>query len=199
MNILIVEDDRVASTVLAASLQKLGHAVTVSADGADGWRCFRTTPHRLVISDWMMPGLDGLELCRRIRAHDGDYTYFILLSGQTAKEENLDQAITARVDDFLQKPVRVEELRMRLHVAERILGYATQLRQLESCIPICGYCKKVRDDKNYWNEIEQYINTRIGSEFSHGCCPACYDRVLVPQMLAVGITPPPFQRAAAVK
>ena len=79
---------------------------------------------------------------------------------------------------------------MRLHVAERILNYSSQVQQLESFIPLCSYCKKVRDDKNYWSQIESYINTRTGSQFSHGVCPDCYDRVLVPQMIAAGVNPP---------
>jgi response regulator RpfG family c-di-GMP phosphodiesterase len=137
-----------------------------------------------------MPGIDGLEFCRRIRARGRDYTYFILLSAVESNTGNLELALEAGVDDFLHKPVKMDELKMRLHVAERILNYATQVQQLESFIPLCSYCKKVRDDKNYWSQIESYINTRTGSQFSHGVCPDCYDRVLVPQMIAVGIDPP---------
>jgi len=138
----------------------------------------------------LMPGLNGLDLCRRIRTRGGDYTYFILLSALESSGGNLEQAIEAGVDDFLHKPVKIDELKMRLHVAERILNYATQVKQLESFIPLCSYCKKVRDDKNYWSQIESYINTRTGSQFSHGVCPDCYDRVLVPQMIAAGVEPP---------
>ena len=190
MKILIVEDDSIAGAVLEASLKALGHEVEIALDGDAGWQRFSTAVYRLVISDWLMPGIDGLEFCRRIRARGGDYTYFILLSAQESSGGNLEQAIAAGVDDFLHKPVKLDELKMRLHVAERILNYSTQVQQLESFIPLCSYCKKVRDDKNYWSQIESYINTRTGSQFSHGVCPDCYDRVLVPQMIAVGIDPP---------
>ena len=131
-------------------------------------------------------------LRRRIRAQGGDYTYFILLSNQSATGENLDQAITAGVDDFLAKPAKVAELKARLHVAERILNYATQVRQLQEIIPICGYCRKLRDDENYWSQVEEYIGKQTGASFSHGVCPDCYDNVLVPQMQKLGVEPPPY-------
>ena len=190
MKILIVEDNSVSAAVLEAALVKLGHQPTRAPDGIMGWDAFLCDPVRVVVSDWLMPGLDGLELCQRIREQGGEYVYFILLSAQESSGGNLEQAIKAGVDDFLHKPVKIDELRMRLHVAERILNYSTQVQQLESFIPLCSYCKKVRDDKNYWSQIESYINTRTGSQFSHGVCPDCYDRVLVPQMIAVGVQPP---------
>jgi sigma-B regulation protein RsbU (phosphoserine phosphatase) len=192
MKILIVEDDPIAGTVLEASLRQLGHEIEVAREGAAGWQSFVAAPRRLVISDWMMPGLDGLELCRRIRTHGGDYTYFILLSNLTAGGGNLDQMMEAGVDDYLPKPVNQQELKARLRVAERILNYATQVRQLQEFIPICGYCKKMRDDKNYWSQVEEYIGKQTGSSFSHGVCPDCYERVLVPQMRQLGAVPPPY-------
>lgn len=199
MKILIVEDDPIAGAVLEASLKSLGHEVTIATDGQGGWERFTNAAHRLVISDWMMPGFDGLELCRRIRSHGGDYTYFILLSNLATTAENLDQAMAAGADDFLAKPVKPAELRARLHVAERILNYATQVRQLQQIIPICGYCRKMRDDRNYWSQVEEYIGKQTGSEFSHGVCPDCYERVLVPEMEKLGVQPPPYPEARRVQ
>ncbi len=192
MRIQIVEDDPIAATLLSASLRALGHEPSLAVTGNDGWEQFRQAPTRVVISDWMMPELDGLELCRRIRGAGGDYTYFILLSNMSATGENLDQAMAAGVDDFLSKPAKVNELKARLHVAARILNYATQVRQLEEIIPICGYCRKLRDDQNYWSQVEEYIGRQTGSSFSHGVCPDCYDKVIVPQMKDLGVEPPPY-------
>ena len=192
MKILIVEDDPIASVVLQAALKALGHEVTVTTDGLAAWNRLATDPHRLVISDWMMPGLDGLELCRRIRALRHDYTYFILLSNQATGGDNLDQAMAAGVDDFLTKPAKPAELRARLHVAERILNYATQVRQLQEILPICGYCRKIRDDQNYWSQVEEYFGKQAGVNFSHGVCPDCYNRVLVPQLKEMGAEAPPY-------
>jgi hypothetical protein len=84
-------------------------------------------------------------------------------------------------------------------VAERILNYATQVRQLEQIIPICGYCRKLRDDQNYWSQVEEYIGKQTGSSFSHGVCPDCYDQVIVPQMKELGVEPPPYPQAKRVK
>lgn len=149
-----------------------------------------TTPVRVVVSDWMMPRLDGLGLCQRIRSRiDGEYVYFILLTSSNATEENQRAAADAGVDDFLTKPLNVTELWTRLRVAERILRYTTQVRQLEKLMPICTYCKKIRDDQNYWQQIEGYINERTGSEFSHSICPDCYTRVVVPELEKLRQTP----------
>lgn len=192
MKILVVEDNAVAAAVLEQALVRLGHEPCRASDGLTAWQAFEASPYRVIVSDWLMPGIDGLELCRRVRARGGDYTYFILLSAVESNTGNLELALDAGVDDFLHKPVKLDELKMRLHVADRILNYATQVQQLESFIPLCSYCKKVRDDKNYWSQIESYINSRTGSQFSHGVCPDCYDRVLVPQLQAAGVNPPPL-------
>ena len=71
---------------------------------------------------------------------------------------------------------------MRLHVADRILSYATQVKQLESFLPICGYCKKIRDDQNYWQQIELYITKHSSAQFSHGVCPDCFEKYTKPDL-----------------
>jgi DNA-binding response OmpR family regulator len=183
MKVLAVEDDAVARRVLGQALKHLGYDVALAVDGNDAWNQLQDDPMRIVVSDWMMPDMDGLELCRRIRARDKeDYVYFVLLTGKDATQENQREAADAGVDDFLTKPLNPNELWMRLRVAGRILNYTQQLQQLQEMMPICSYCKKIRDDKNYWQQIEGYINERTGSEFSHSICPDCYDRVIVPEL-----------------
>lgn len=185
MKVLIVEDDPIARIYIQASLRALELETVIAADGEEALAALDTEPIRLVVSDWMMPKIDGLELCRRIRAREGEYVYFILLTQMSASRENEDAAIEAGVDDFLLKPVNPRELKIRLHVARRILGYTAQIQRLESFIPICSYCKKVRDDQNFWQRIESYINERTGSEFSHSVCPDCYTVEIVPQLEAL--------------
>jgi sigma-B regulation protein RsbU (phosphoserine phosphatase) len=183
MKVLAVEDDEVGRTVLRQALRRLGHEVIEAVDGEAAWAHLTGEPIRIVVSDWMMPGIDGLELCRRVRARTGqDYTYFILVTARDASTQNQHIAMEAGVDDFLSKPIDVQELWMRLHVAERILKYTTRVQQLEQLLPICSYCKKVRDDHNYWQQIESYIQKRTGSEFSHSVCPDCYQRIVVPDL-----------------
>lgn len=183
MKILAAEDDAVARAVLRQALKRLGHEVAEAKDGEEAWARLQAEPVRVVVSDWLMPHADGLDLCRRIRARPGgDYIYFILLTGRDATEENQRAAADAGVDDFLTKPLDLAELWMRLRVAERILHYTTQVRQLEELLPICSYCKKIRDDQNYWQQMEGYINERTGSEFSHSVCPDCYKQVVIPEL-----------------
>jgi sigma-B regulation protein RsbU (phosphoserine phosphatase) len=183
LNILAVEDDILARKIICRSLRRLGHEVIEAADGEEAWTLLQAGDIRVVVCDWMMPRLDGLELCRRIRAKIGaEYVYFILLTGNSASDDNQRAAAEAGVDDFLTKPLDPQEMWMRLRVAERILRYATQVSQLETFLPICSYCKKIRDDKNYWQQIESYINKRTGTDFSHSVCPDCYQKVILPEL-----------------
>lgn len=199
MKILIAEDDPIARTVLEAALRLLGHETVAAHDGEEAWRRLESERHRVIVSDWMMPGMDGLELCRRVRAAGGDYVYFILLTNLSDTHENMRAAIEAGVDDFLRKPVDRFELGMRLRVAERIIGYAQQVRQLEEFLPICSYCKKIRDDKNYWNQLERYLNERTGAQFSHAICPDCVESVVKPQLRQIGIDVKPGEPLPGMK
>ena len=183
MKILAVEDDAVARAVLRQALRRLGHESVEAGDGEAAWEVLQQEPVRIVVSDWTMPRADGLDLCRRVRNRVGsEYIYFILLTSRDATEENQTTAADAGVDDFLTKPLDLPELWTRLRVAERILRYTTQVRQLEEMLPICSYCKKIRDDQNYWQQLEGYISDRTGSDFSHSVCPDCYTRVIVPEL-----------------
>ncbi len=187
LKILAVDDDPVARKILVQALRRLGYEEVVEVrDGIEALTFLEKEPVRAIVSDWTMPEMDGLALCRQVRARvKSEYVYFILLTGREADISNQREAIEAGVDDFLVKPLDLQELWMRLRVAERILRYATKVQQLEAFLPICSYCKKVRDDKNYWQQIEGYINARTGSEFSHSVCPDCYTRVILPEIEAL--------------
>jgi phosphoserine phosphatase RsbU/P len=177
MKILIAEDDPVSSKILQFTLENGGHEVVTAISGKRAWDYFDSEPTRVVISDWMMPEMDGLELCAKVRARPKtEYTYFILLTAIHTGRENLRKAMNAGVDDFLTKPLDREGIMMRLRVAERILEFTQQIRQLKELIPICMYCKKVRDDSNYWQAVESYIARHTGSSFSHGICPECFEK-----------------------
>jgi len=181
MKILIAEDDFVSVKVLQLSLEHEGHTVLVAGNGEEAWQLYDADPVRVIISDWMMPGVDGLGLCSRVRSRaKTDYTYFILLTAINTGRENLRKAMDSGVDDFLSKPLDREVISMRLRVAERILDYARQIRLLKELLPICMYCKRIRDDDDYWQQIENYLHTHTGSNFSHGICPACLEREFGP-------------------
>jgi len=183
MKILIAEDDQISRKLLQTTLAHFGHEVDARADGQEAWAAFEARRPQAVVSDWLMPQLDGLEFCRRIRRSKRlDYTYFILLTANVQGKETYFQASEAGVDDFLEKPLDRDQIWMRLRVAERILRYATQIRRLESMLPICSYCKMVRDDNNYWQQVETYMAEHMGTIFSHSVCPTCYDHVVRPQL-----------------
>lgn len=176
MKILIAEDDPVSVKILQFTLEHFGHEVVSAPSGTEAWEEFDRAPVRVIVSDWMMPGLDGLELCQKVRARPRtDYTYFILLTATNTGRDNLRKAMESGIDDFLAKPLDREAIMMRLRVAERILEFTTQIRALKELIPICMYCKRVRDDSDYWQQVESYIHTHTGSNFSHGICPTCFD------------------------
>ena len=176
MKILIAEDDPVTVQILRFTLLHYGHEVVSATNGAEAWEKFDAEPFRVIVSDWMMPGIDGLDLCRKVRDRPKtDYTYFILLTAVNTGRENLRHAMDAGIDDFLTKPLDRELLRTRLFVANRILRYTKEIGVLQELIPICAYCNKVRDGVDYWQRVETYIRERTGSRFSHGVCPECFD------------------------
>jgi DNA-binding response OmpR family regulator len=180
MKILIAEDEPVAETILRRTLESFGHEVIGTSNGEEAWKAFDREPVRLVVSDWLMPELGGLDLCNKIRGRKNTpYTYFILLTAQETSGENYARATDSGVDDFLTKPLDRSIVRMRLRVAERILRFTTEVRQLQEIIPICAYCRKIRNDKNYWQLVEAYFSDKTGSKFSHGICPTCSEAFLL--------------------
>ena len=179
----IVEDDMTTRRLLENLTSLLGYKVVSYDNGDDAWDAFAQKQPQVVISDWKMLGKDGLELCRRLRESNADtYTYFILVTAQRRSHSNMERAIEAGVDDFLKKPIGSEEIWNRLRVAERILSFNRQVKTLESLIPICAYCKKVRNDSDLWEQIEQYVNERTGADFTNSICPPCMDKHVHPQM-----------------
>lgn len=132
MRTLIVEDSSGAALILRRTLEKIGHEVTVATDGAEAWEIFQRETFPLVISDWMMPRMDGRALCRRIRARQGaPYTYVILLTSRSDRQDRLE-GLGCGADDFLAKPLGGGELFARLEIARRILTMQDEMRTLNA-------------------------------------------------------------------
>jgi two-component system chemotaxis response regulator CheY len=130
MRLLIAEDQPASALFLRRTLERLGHEVVVTTDGNEAWQKLQEEDVSAVISDWMMPGIDGLELCRRIRRRAGlRYTYIILLTCRDRRSERLE-GLRAGADDFLVKPLDADELAVRLQIAQRILGVQNELERL---------------------------------------------------------------------
>lgn len=185
MQIIIVEDDPLSNKILTHTLERLTHKVLSCKDGSEALNLFQKDPksYPIIISDWMMPHLDGLGLCKAIRQCSKEtYTYFILLSVKENNKDNKMEAMQAGVDDFINKPIDKDQLWMCLNVAQRILRYCKQISQLEQLLPICMYCNKIRDDRNYWEKVDSYIHQKLGTDFSHSICPDCYQTVVQPSL-----------------
>ena len=189
MHVLIAEDDRITGEILARTLQRWGHDTTLVADGARAWDALSAaTAPTLAILDWMMPEMDGPDICRRVRTERPDANMYLLLV--TAREGRSDvvAGLDAGADDYIIKPFDPEELRARIAVGVRVLGLQQKLaervielqaalsnvKQLRGLLPICSYCKRIRGDDQYWQQVEGYIAQHSDAQFSHGICPTCY-------------------------
>lgn len=140
MNILIADDDDVSRYILQEILQTLGYEVTACKDGGEAWETYLAGDFRLVISDWMMPKLDGLEFCRRIRElNRPEYAYFILQTSLHEKEDLL-AGLEFGADNYLLKPFDSTDLKIRLKIASRVLALQSNVQALRQTVSECRVC-----------------------------------------------------------
>jgi phosphoserine phosphatase RsbU/P len=185
VNILLAEDDAVTRSVLISQLKKLGHVVTEAEDGEQALACFHGSHFQVLITDWMMPNMDGPALCTKIREEQTtEYTYIIILTA-LEKKIGYTEGMNAGADDFMTKPADIVELNVRLRVAERIVRLQKEVQQLKGLLPICSKCKKIRVADTRWEQVESYITKRSVAQFSHGICPSCYAAIVQPQLDAL--------------
>ena len=176
MKVLIVDDDEDQSLVLRRFVEKQGHVPDVCSNGRDAFARFKAGEYPLVITDWMMPGVTGPELCGMIRALSRrSYPYLILMTGMK-EPSNYIEGLNAGADDFIDKPIHYGELAARITVADRIQRLHNHVSALEGMLSICAECKKIRDDGGEWVGVESYMSQRTDLSFSHGYCPACLEK-----------------------
>jgi phosphoserine phosphatase RsbU/P len=196
MKILVAEDDAVTRKLLAATLERLGWEVTTASDGSAAWHTLEALGGKLapevVVLDWMMPGMDGIEICRKLRSTPGfEFIYIILLTSRSEKED-LAMGLMAGANDYIAKPFHPIELESRVRVGERMVklqrslaGRVTELEEalahvqrLQGLLPICSYCKKVRNEANYWEQVDSYLSAHSDLDFTHGICPQCSEKLM---------------------
>jgi DNA-binding response OmpR family regulator len=179
MKILIADDDRMSTLMLARALESWGFEVISAHDGQSAWdEIVRFKEPALAIVDWMMPGLSGIDLCRRVRSTALAAPIYVILLTAKNERQDLVAGLEAGADDYLTKPFDPDELRARIHVGHRTLAYISNIKRLTGLLPICSYCKSVRSDQNYWEQVESYISEHTDVRFSHGICPTCLQKVV---------------------
>lgn len=194
MKVLVADDDDATLEMLRGLLDEWAYESVLARNGTEAWEILqREDAPPLVVTDWQMPGLNGEDLCRRARSLLADQPIHILLL--TAAKVTVPDKVSgmgAGADDYLVKPFDVTELRARLKVGERLVNLQVELRnrirelenamaqikQLHGLLPICVDCKRIRDDRNYWHQVESYVSAHTDAEFTHSVCPRCFeDRV----------------------
>jgi DNA-binding NtrC family response regulator len=176
--VLLVDDEQPVLRSLGNYLEKNAMYVKSAMSAEDGLADYRRISFDLVITDLMMTGINGMELLKEIKKINHETGVFILTG-----HGNMDRAIEALrcgADDFIQKPCDAEELVLKM---DRFFIKQEALRKIkiyEKFLPICMYCKKIRDDsgsqkgKGNWMRMEEYLCQKSGADLTHGCCPECF-------------------------
>jgi phosphoserine phosphatase RsbU/P len=196
VRILVAEDDPVTRRILETSLGRLGWDVITASDGTSAWSILENldgqNPPELIILDWMMPGMDGVEICRKLRSTPGYELVYIILLTSRSETEDLAMGLMAGANDYITKPFHPAELESRVRGGQRMVKLQTSLsvrikeleealrevKRLQGLLPICSYCKNVRNEANYWEQVESYFSSHSDLDFTHSICPACTEKML---------------------
>jgi phosphoserine phosphatase RsbU/P len=186
--VLIADDHAPTLAILRTFLERKAYAVTTAATGDEACEILTSLDAPCIaLIDWEMPGASGLEVCRTVRGlNSGQHIFLIVITGRD-EDEDIGEAMAAGADDFIHKPCGASELLARVRNGERTIALqhnlasriveleesAERMRKLKRLLPICMYCKKIRDDSDYWQEIDVYIQEHTDTDFSHGICPSC--------------------------
>jgi sigma-B regulation protein RsbU (phosphoserine phosphatase) len=194
MKVLAVDDDRVTLMTIERMLIKFGYEPLLANNGSEALRVYLEHRPKILVTDWMMPEMEGPTVVKTIRAFaENEYTYIIMLTSRQDKDDMM-AGMLAGVDEFITKPIDPDQFRARLRVGKRIMDLqdtlANRVKELEAerlhvkmlqgFLPICSYCKKIRDDENLWSQIEEYISDHQDVQFSHSICPDCYETKVKP-------------------
>jgi CheY-like chemotaxis protein len=197
LRVLVVDDEPVIRRLIQTSLKGWGYEVVAASTGEEALAILESdAAPSLAILDWTMPGMDGLELCRRVRGLPKPIKPYLIFVTARARTQDIVTGLTAGADDYIVKPFQREELHARVRVGERLLELqatlADRVKELEDALarvkllhgllPICSYCKKVRDDQNYWQQVESYIEGHSEAQFTHGICPECRLKYVEPEL-----------------
>ena len=193
LRVLIADDDPIARRFLESAVSRAGYEPVVVSAGDEAWRVLGAEDGPgVAVLDWMMPGLTGIEVCEKVRAEGLRIPPYLIVLTSRGATDDVVRALRAGADDHITKPFDLEELRARLAVGVRIVTLQRQLadrilaleealahvQQLQGLIPICAWCRQVRSDGDFWEQVESYLARRSGLQFSHAICPTCRKREL---------------------
>ena len=188
MRILIAEDDATSRMILKSILTTWGYEVVETLDGTEAWQALEEEDApRLVILDRIMPGMNGEEICRKLRETQPLTSTYIILLTSKGEKEDVVEGLEAGANDYIRKPFDRPELRARVRVGERVLELEAALAEriralqdalahvktLQGLLPICMHCHRIRNDQQTWERLEKYISEHTEAEFTHGLCPEC--------------------------
>lgn len=193
-SILVVDDEPINRRVLANHLAAAGYHLREACNGLEALQLLNEIEPDLVLLDVMMPEMSGLEVCRRIRLKYKSHQLPVVFLTAKSQVANLVTGLLNGGNDYLVKPIAKEELlaRIRTHLdlrrfhvemEELVEERMTQIKVLQGFLPICGRCRKVRDDEGYWEDLEIYITEHSEASFSHGMCTDCA-REFYPEIMA---------------
>jgi len=175
MRVLLADDDELMRELIGAVLEVHGHDVETFGDGDAIWQAFQREPAGMVVLDWQMPGADGLEVCRRVRAHaDGAYTYLLVITAR-AGMSSLEKVLDAGADDYLSKPVTPEDVAARLRIAARRMETGAARRRAEEELRKARYLAGVGELSL---ALQHEINNPLAALLTHSA------------LLSGGILPP---------
>lgn len=188
MRVLIADDEPTSRALLTGLLEDSGYEVVVATDGSEAWAVLRRPDApKMLILDWVMPGMNGIEILESLRATQEGVPAYVIMVTEKQDRESTVVALNAGANDFISKPFDANELCARVAVGRRMLDLqcllAEKLKELQHALdeiktcrgilPMCARCKKIRNDRGYWEQVETYISSHSQAEFSHGICPQC--------------------------
>jgi len=208
MKILVVDDDQITQKLIKGILEKQNYSnIIISNSGEQALNIIKKDPPDLILLDIFMPGIEGYEVCKRIRANNktAHIPIIIITGGAVQADEAILNSFKAGASDFITKPIRAIEFLARIKssliskknhdllmseldksrktekekesLIKKLEQALSDIKVLKGIVPICSHCKKIRDDKGYWNKLESYIQENSEAEFSHGICPECSDKL----------------------
>jgi len=186
-DVLIVDDVPENLTVLKQMLEEQNYRVRPAINGEIALRAVSSSPPEIILLDIRMPGMDGYEFCRRLKSVEKTRSIPVIFISALDELHDKVKAFSLGGVDYIAKPFQEEEViaRVRTHLTIRRLQQSLEekndnlqkamgeIKALQGIIPICAWCKKIRDDEGFWKQVEVYFSERSDVMFSHGVCPDC--------------------------